>query len=97
MAVAIASVPATPTAVVSACRIEVTGASANTAAGAELRYYIAILEGSVEKGRSYVFNVSSAGKHDFFTYVFPDAGTYTLELRDAADNSVEATESVTVA
>lgn len=86
-----------PTTVV---RVNVTEADASRppdGTGGEFRYYIAFVLDGVERGRSYVFGVSSDGKHEFNSYVFPEAGTWTVNLCDVDDNSVEATASVTVA
>jgi len=60
-------------------------------------YYIAFLVNAVEKGRSYVFNPGSSGEHVFNNYIFPSAGTWTLNLVRTRDSGTEATLSVVVA
>lgn len=90
----------------SVCRIDVTGAAANTLTGystsvyptsPELRYYLLIdAPAGVDDGRSYVFAPSSDGKHTYNNYTFPAAGSYTVRLRNAGDDSDAATLSVTV-
>lgn len=105
MPVAIACVPSSPTAVLSACRVTVTGAAPNDTAGydvdeyptsPEMRYYLTFEKSSVIHGRSYVFNVDSDGSHIFNNYIFPDDGSWTIRLNDASDDSSVATQSVTV-
>lgn len=98
--------PTEPTAVESAVRVDVAGASANDLTdystdqyptAAELRCYLAFLLDSEELGRSYVFAVAQDGTHSFPNYIFPSAGSWSVELRDASDDSVLATQAVTVA
>lgn len=60
-------------------------------------YYIAFLVDGVEKGRSYVFNPGPDGIHVFNNYIFPVAGSWTLNLVRVRDTGTEATLSVTVA
>ena len=60
-------------------------------------YYIAFLVGGVEKGRSYVFNPGPDGVHVFNNYIFPSAGTWTLNLVRTRDTGTAATLSVVVA
>jgi len=87
------------------CRVDVSGAPANTLTGYDpakypsspaVRYYIAFIVNAVEEGRSYVFGVNG-GKHSFNNYIFPSAGTWTLNLCDVKDDSTAATLSVVVA
>lgn len=88
--------PASPRATVDACVVTVTGANQNDTGApdtqvypvqAEKRYYLTFEEGGVQKGRSYVFGVDENGGHTFVSYIFPDAGTYVVHLRDTADDS----------
>lgn len=86
-----------PTTVV---RVNVTEADASRdpdATGGEYTYYLAFLLDGTQHGKSYEFGVSSDGKHEFNSYVFPEAGTWTVNLCDAADDSTVATASVVVA
>lgn len=89
------------TAKVSACRIDVTGAEDNRTpdnTGGAFAYYLLIdSPAGTDDGKSYAFNVSADGTHTFNNYVFPAAGSYTVRLRDAADDSDVTTLSVTVA
>jgi hypothetical protein len=43
-----------------------------------------------------VFTPSSDGKHEFNSYMFPTAGSWTVTLHDASDNTQAATLAVTV-
>ena len=92
-------------ATVSACVISVTGATQNDdssydtdnyPASPELRYYLTFELGGDELGRSYEFGVNEDGNHDFMTYIFPEAGSWTVRLNDASDDSSVDTLSVTV-
>lgn len=96
---AITVTPTSPHARIDACRVDVTGADDNRApdgTGGEYRYYLKFSLASAEHGRSYVFNVSSAGLHEFNSFIFEDDGTWTVDLCDVNDDSVVATKSVTV-
>jgi hypothetical protein len=89
--------PTSPVAASSSCVVTVDAAAVNATgtpdpavypAQAEKRYYLTFEEGGAEKGRSYVFGVDAVdGGHVFSGYVFPDAGTYVVHLRDVADDS----------
>ena len=46
--------------------------------------------------KSYIFTPSEDGKHEFNSFVFDADGTWTVDLCDAADDSVAATLSVVV-
>lgn len=87
------------------CKVTVAGAPANDATAydpdiyptePEIRYYLAFSVGGVEKGRSYVFS-PNGGAHVFNNYIFPSAGSWTVDLNKAADDTNEATLAVTVA
>lgn len=81
-----------------AVHIEVAGAVANLSNGTEKRYYILVDSPvGVDDARSHVFQVSADGKHVWDDYIFPAAGSYTIKLRDMADDSDAATLGVTVA
>jgi hypothetical protein len=105
MAITLTPTVASPTAKVSAVGVDVAGASSNDIAAynassypseAEIRCYIAFIKGGVELGRSYVFSVSADGKHRFNNYIFPSSGSWTMSLRKASDNTVLATQAITV-
>lgn len=81
-----------------AVHIEVTGDDDNLGDGTEVRRYILVdAPVGVDDGRSHVFQVSADGKHTWDGYIFPAAGTYTLRLRNMADDADVATASVVVA
>lgn len=93
------------TAAQTVCRVDLTGFDANTSDGydinayptsPEMRYYISFVEGGTEYGRSYVFDVNG-GAHTFNNYIFPHAGTWTVGVFDASDDSSVDDISVTVA
>lgn len=76
--------------------VQVTGASTNTAAGAERRYYLVATKSGQDALRSYVFGPSSDGKHTWDNLLFPEDGTWTMTLRDVLDDSSVASASVIV-
>jgi hypothetical protein len=87
------------------CRVSVADAPANDTAeydpliyptSPEITYYIAFLVSGVEQGRSYVF-APNGGSHVFNNYIFPSAGSWTVNLNKVSDDSTEATLAVTVA
>jgi hypothetical protein len=91
--------------VLSACRVEVTGADQNDDTAydttvypqsPEMRYYLTFELASEVEGRSYVFGVNEDGDHTFNNYIFPEAGSWTVRLNDASDDSSVATAAVTV-
>lgn len=99
MAAALAITPASGsiTATVSACRINVTGASPNAADGSEKRYRIVASATGVDNLNSHEFNVNG-GKHEWNNLIFPEAGSWTVDLVDLTDSdNVVATLAVTVA
>jgi hypothetical protein len=65
-------------------------------ASPEVRYYIAFLVDGAEEGRSYVFS-PNGGAHQFNNYIFPVAGSWTVNLNRVSDDGTEATLAVTVA
>jgi hypothetical protein len=96
MAVSVTLDPVAPRATIDVVRVTVDDADQNTTTGydvdvyptsPEVRYYLTFEEGSVEYGRSYVFGVSESGGHEFNSYVFPHDGTWTVHLRNVADDS----------
>jgi hypothetical protein len=62
----------------------------------EMRYYLTFELGGAIRGKSYVFGVDETGGHLFNNYIFPSAGSWTVRLSNAADNSSVATTAVTV-
>jgi len=89
------------TAKLTTCKINVSDAEDNRApdnTGGVYGYYLLIdSPAGVDDGKSYVFNVSADGDHEFNNYTFPAAGSYTVRLRDVSNDSDVATLSVTVA
>lgn len=108
MVAALAITPASGsiTAKKTVCRIDVTGADANTLTGYNatnypsspaVKYYLLIdSPAGTDDGRSYTFTPGSDGKHTFNNYTFPATGSYTVRLRKSADDSDVATLAVTV-
>jgi hypothetical protein len=102
---AIAIVPAAPIAVTSACRVNVTEApvSDTTAynpaiypTSPEIRYYLSFECTGQDTGKSQVFSPAHDGSFEFNSYIFPAAGSWTVHLRKAADDSSIANLAVTV-
>ena len=99
-AIAITPASGSITAKLTTCRVNVTGADTNRApddTGGTYEYYLLFsAPAGTDDGKSYKFNVSSDGKHEFNNYVFPDAGSWTIRLRDASNDSDVATAVVVV-
>jgi len=102
---AVACTPSAPISKASVCRVDVSGADAfdltayNPAiypSAPELRYYLAFVLGGADLGKSYDFGVDHTGAHQFNSYTFPSAGSWTIELRNAATDGVVASVGVTV-
>ena len=102
---AITCLPASPGAATDFCKVTVTGATQNddTAfdadlypASPEMRYYLTFEVGGAILGTSYVFGVDENGDHVYPNYVFPSAGSWTIRLNDASDDSSVQTQAVTV-
>lgn len=107
MAVAITITPESGSviATVSACRINVTGASSNDASTYNVSdvptedpipYRLVALKSGIDSLVSHEFNVSQDGKHQWDDVIFPDDGTWTVRLVDQRDDSIDATLSVVV-
>lgn len=58
-------------------------------------YYFEFVLGGTQRGKSYVFT-PNGGAHVFNNYIFPEAGSWTLNLIRIRDSGTEATLSVTV-
>ncbi len=99
MSAALAITPASGsiTAKTTATKVNVTGGSANTAAGVPIYSRIRARLTGYDDLVSHQFGVSSDGKHEWDNVIFPAAGTWTVTLRDTADDSQLATMSVVVA
>jgi hypothetical protein len=65
---------------------------AETPYGYVLRFRLAGVDDKV----SYKFNVSADGEHIFNNFIFDEAGSWTVTLRNAATDAEVATASVTV-
>lgn len=72
------------------------GTPAQYPASPAIVYYIEFVLDSVQKGKSYLFT-PNGGAHQFNNYIFPEAGSWTVNLNDADDDGTEATLAVTVA
>lgn len=101
----IAVTPASPIGVLSAVRVNVTAADTNDSGNEdldaypidpEIQYYLLFDNPDGDDGKSYVFSPSQDGKHEFNDYVFPNAGSWVVRLKDASDDSEVATANVTV-
>lgn len=96
MAANVATRQTTVTHLVTAAAIEVTGADGNDTDGSELRYYITATASDEPTLKSQVFSPSSDGKFVWDNVVFPAAGSWTLTLADASDDSTVDTTALTV-
>jgi len=108
MSVAIAITPASGsiTAKHTACRVDVTGATVNDTGTydpvkypteALITYYLSFERAGSDTGRSQRFQVAADGGFIFNSYIFPDAGSWTVHLRKDSDDSSVANLAVTVA
>lgn len=105
MAVTVTVTPAAPLAVESVCKFDIAGLSLNDATTFnatkspsmdEIRYYITFEKGGAELGRSPVFACNHDGEWQFNNYVFPSAGSWSVKVKKASDNSTVKTQAVTV-
>lgn len=107
MVAAIAIVPASGDVIVreSACRVEVTGASDTDPTTYDtdelpreetIPYRLVASLAGQDDLISHEFNVSADGNHQWDNLIFPEDGTWTIDLVDQRDDSVDATLSVTV-
>ena len=65
-------------------------------ASPENRFYLLFDNPDGDDGKSYEFGVNEDGDHEFNSYIFPNAGSWVVRLRDASDDSDVTTEAVTV-
>jgi hypothetical protein len=65
-------------------------------ASPELRYYLTFELSGTVRGKSYVFGVDETGGHEFNNYIFPEAGSWTIRISNAATDGSVATQAVTV-
>ena len=88
-----------------AVRVEVSGADTNDTstyntshypASTPYSYFLRFRLAGVDDKNSYVFNVSADGNHTFNNFIFDEAGTWTVTLRNAATDAQVATASVVV-
>lgn len=100
MAVTITPTPASGsiTAKKTVVRFDISGADPNDEAGydagayptsPEFRYVLTMEVGSAEEGRSQVFGVTPDGAFQFNNYIFPSAGTWTVQLYDVTSPPTE--------
>jgi len=101
----IAITPAAPIAVTSACRVDVTDAPVNDATAYDaskypsepaILYYLSFERTGSDTGKSQAFQPAADGSFTFNSYIFPDAGSWTVHLRKVSDDSSVAQTSVTV-
>ena len=94
--------PAEPRATLDACHVVLTAAPDRrppNATGAPFEYYVEATapEWDGKPLRSHIFNTSEDHEHrPFDGLIFPVAGTWTLELIDTSDDSVDQSTQVTV-
>lgn len=107
MAAAIAITPASGSiiAVVTACRVNVTGADDNDAATYDtdntpvedpIPFRLIATKAGIDDLVSHEFTVSAGGAHVWDNIIFPDDGSWTVDLVDQRNDSVAATLAVTV-
>ena len=107
MSTTLAIVPASGsiTATKTVCRVTVAGAPTNDSAAFDptkyptepaVVYYLTFELGGVILGKSYLFT-PNGGAHVFNNYIFPSAGSWTVRISKASDDSSVATLAVTVA
>ena len=107
MTAAVAVTPASGsiTHLVTACRITCTGADNNTATGystsnypesPQVTYYFKWAKTGSDSLKSPVFSTNSAGTAEWNDVIIPAAGSWTLTLNKASDDTVAATTAVTV-
>ena len=97
MAETVTITPSSPVATKDAARIDLSEFDSNRTDHSEFRYVLSFRDsGDAEYGRSYVFNVSADGDHQFFTYVFPTSAITKVDVLDAADDSLVKSQAVTV-
>lgn len=108
MSAALAITPASGsiTAKKTVCRINVTGAALNDATAYDatkyptepaVKYYLLIdAPAGTDDKKSQVFSPAPDGKFEFNNFIFDVAGSWTVRLRKAADDSDAATLAVTV-
>jgi len=105
MAASITCTPAAPISKVSACRIDLAGADANDDTAwdpdeypsmPQITYYLeAVSDGDADPLRSHVF-APNGGAHQWNNLIFPEAGSWQIDLRLVEDDSSEANLTVTV-
>lgn len=59
----------------------------------EFRYVLTMVESAVEYGRSQVFGVTPVGAFQINNYIFPHAGTWTVQLYDVTDPNNEVAKT----
>jgi hypothetical protein len=109
MAVTITTTPASGaiTAKKTVCTFAISGADPNDEGNfssslyptsPEFRYVMTMVEGGTEYGRTQVFGVTPDGAFQFNSYIFPHAGTWTVQLYDVTDplNPVARTTAATL-
>jgi hypothetical protein len=105
MAVTVTPTPASPVAVESFTKFAIAGLTlnddtaynaANVPTEPEVRYYLTFEEGGAEHGRSPVFACNADGEWEFNNYLFPHAGSWTVEVRLVSDDSSVKSQAVTV-
>jgi hypothetical protein len=92
MAAAITVIPASGsiTATKTVCTFAIAGTDANDGSThVENRFVLTFVVGGVEVGRSQVFGTTPDGAFQFNSYIFPVAGSYTVQLYNVTDPTSE--------
>ncbi len=101
MAAAITVIPVSGqiTAKKTVCTFSMSGTLPNDAGThAENRFVLTFVVGGVEVGRSQVFGTSPDGAFQFNSYIFPTAGSYTVQLYNVTDptNETSVADAATI-
>lgn len=105
MAVTVTATPASPINKVSFTTFLIAGLTlndestfnaANSPSEDEVRYYLTFEEGGSEHGRSQQFACNADGEWRFDNYLFPHAGSWTVEVRQVSDDQSVKSQAVTV-
>lgn len=62
----------------------------------EGRFYLSFVVNGAEVGRSQVFGTTPDGNFAFNSYIFPVAGTYTVQLYSEKDGALATAKSIVV-
>jgi hypothetical protein len=63
----------------------------------EVRYYLTFTVNGTELGRSPEFACNADGEWQFNSYIFPEAGAWTVDVRTSSDDQSVKSQAITVA